>query len=257
MPNVPAKFISLHGGEEELWQRSLDSVASNQDLFDHLDLLERAMDVLDTLRRHGADDENTKTIRLLGIRVFNSFATAWKLAGSGYYQASAMILRDVLETTNLVNAFHSDSTLVERWRNADPKTLINDFGPRKIRKILDDNQGWGSSRRGEIYAMFCNLATHPSAEGFAMLRPKGMDAHMGPFFDESALRAVLEETGKLAAQCGVVFFQWIDSSTDATLPVSRRYMLGAMEYFGKYIGKPYSPEEIAEVSRIFSLPASD
>lgn len=35
-----------------------------------------------------------------------------------------------------------------------------------------------------------------------MLRPKGMDAQIGPFFDITAFEAVLSEMGRLAIQVG-------------------------------------------------------
>ena len=35
-----------------------------------------------------------------------------------------------------------------------------------------------------------------------MLKPAGMEVHMGPFIDELTLEAVLAETAKLAVQAG-------------------------------------------------------
>ncbi|WP_237051005.1 JAB domain-containing protein [Lysobacter capsici] len=68
---------------------------------DQWDMAERAMYVMDKLRQHyQADDE--LVISHLAIHVFNGFATAWKLMASGYYQAAALTLRDIIETTNLV-----------------------------------------------------------------------------------------------------------------------------------------------------------
>ena len=252
MPKIPERLQYLHQAEEELHERTIELVTANEDLTDHLDIMERAMNVLDVLRKQNASgDEDERTVALLGIRVFNSFATAWKLTASGYYQAGTMILRDVLETTNLVNAFLADPALIEQWRKADRKSLLNDFGPATIRRLLDDRQGQGKSRRGEIYAMFCSLGTHPTAEGFALLRPRGLDAHIGPFVDITALRAVLEEVGKLAAQAGSTFCVSFDGSQDGTDAASHRFMLGAMDYFGKYIGNPFSPERRAEIERLF------
>src|SRR5690606_31983370 len=118
------------------------------------------------------------------------------------YQVATLILRDAIETIYLVNAFSADRSLVAKWRTADRQTLIREFGPASIRKLLDAHMGHGKSRRGEIYAKFSTLAAHPSVDGFAMLRPKDQDAHNGPFFDPTALRAVLEEAGMLAVQAG-------------------------------------------------------
>lgn len=249
---VPANLLSLHQGEEELRQRAVRLVEGNSDLADHLDLAERAMDVMDMLRQHYQADDDERAISHLGIRAFNGFSTAWKLMASGYYQAATLILRDIVETTNLVNAFHVDRALIEKWRKADRRTLKQDFGPAAIRKILDDAAGLGKSRREEIYIKFSTLAGHPTLDGFAMLRPAGMDAHIGPFSDLTALRAVMEEMGMLAPQAGFAFCIYLDESIDACRQVTHRFLTGAMDYSGKYLGKAYSTAERAEVDRLFA-----
>ena len=53
-----------------------------------------------------------------------------------------------------------------------------------------------------MYRLFSELAGHPSMEGFAMLRPKGLDARIGPFLDPTALEATASELGRLAIQVG-------------------------------------------------------
>lgn len=249
---VPANLLSLHQGEEDLRQRALILVETNPDLADHLGITECAMDVMDTLRQHYQADDDERTISHLGIRAFNGFATAWKLMASGYYQAATLILRDIIETTNLVNAFHVDRALIEKWRKADRRILKRDFGPAAVRKILDDAAGLGKSRREDIYIKFSTLAGHPTLDGFAMLRPNGMDAHIGPFSDITALRAVLEEMGMLAPQAGFAFCINLDTSIDACSQVAHYFLAGAMDYSGKYLGKTYSDEERSEVDRLFT-----
>lgn len=249
---VPVNLLLLHQSEEELRQRAVHLVERNSDLADHLDLAERAMDVMDMLRQHYQADDDERAISHLGIRAFNGFATAWKLMASGYYQAATLILRDIVETTNLVNAFHVDRALIEKWRKADRRTLKRDLGPAAIRKILDDAAGLGKSRREEIYIKFSTLAGHPTLDGFAMLRPAGMDAHIGPFSDLTALRAVMEEMGMLAPQAAFAFCIYLDESIDACRQVTHRFLTGAMDYSGKYLGKAYSTAERAEVDRLFA-----
>ncbi len=50
--------------------------------------------------------------------------------------------------------------------------------------------------------MFCDLASHPSPNGLAMLHPTGMDAVSGPFLDPETLKATVSELGRLAIQVG-------------------------------------------------------
>lgn len=252
MPKVPDNLLLLHQGEEVLRQRALSLIETTADLADHLSITERAMDVMDMLRQHYQADDDERAISHLGIRTFNGFATAWKLMASGYYQAAALILRDIVETTNLVNAFHIDRSLIEKWRKADRRTLKRDFAPAAVRKILDDAAGRGKSRREEIYIKFSTLAGHPTLSGFAMLRPQGMDAHIGPFSDPTALRAVLEEMGMLAPQAGFAFCIYLNTNIEACRQVANYFLVGAMDYSGKYLGKTYSDEERAEVDRLFA-----
>lgn len=252
MSKVPANLLLLRQGEEELHQRAVRLVEDNPDLANHLDLTERAMNVMDMLRQHYQADDDERAISHLGIRAFNGFATAWKLLASGYYQAATLILRDIVETTYLVNAFHVDRALIEKWRKADRRTLVRDFGPAAVRKILDAAAGLDKSRREEIYIKFSTLAGHPTLDGFTMLRPLGMDAHIGPFSDLTALRAVMEEMGTLAPQAGFAFCIYLNTSIDACKQSAHYFLTGAMEYSCKYLGKPYSAAERAEVDRLFS-----
>jgi len=250
--SIPANLLLLHQGEEELHQRALHLIAAAPDLADQLDIVERAMDVMDKLRQHYQADDDERAISHLAIRAFNGFATAWKLMASGYYQAATLILRDIIETTNLVSAFYTDRSLIEKWRKADRRTLKQDFVPVAVRKILDDHAGLGKSRREEIYIKFSTLAGHPTIDRFAMLRPQGMSAHMGPFSDATALRAVLEEMGMLAPQAGFAFCVYLDTALEDCSAVAHRFLTGAMDYSGKYLGKSYSAEERAEVDRLFA-----
>jgi hypothetical protein len=147
---------------------------------------------------------------------------------------------------------HTASAKRLKWRKADRRTLKRDFGPAAVRKILDDDAGLGKSQREAIYIKFSTLAGHPTLDGFAMLRPKGMTAHIGPFSDLTALRAVLEEMGMLAPQAGFAFCVSLDTSIVACSQVAHHFLTGAMDYSGKYLGKPYSDEERVEVDQLFA-----
>jgi SAM-dependent methyltransferase len=64
------------------------------------------------------------------------------LALLGYSQNSALILRDVLETVFLIDYFAGDRTPIERWRFAEKKARMKDFGPVKVREALDARDGF-------------------------------------------------------------------------------------------------------------------
>lgn len=160
------------------------------------------MDVIDEMRQVVDDDDDAATVTLLSMRVFNSLGSATSTGLSGYYQSAAMILRDVLETVFLLDYFGTDRALIARWRTGDTRARDRDFKPVKVRQALDERDGTDSRMRERMYKMFCDLASHPSPNGFSMLRPKGMDAVNGPFFDVTAMEALLSELGRLAIQVG-------------------------------------------------------
>lgn len=249
---VPANLLLLHKHEEEsMWAKSLELVNKSPDLADHLDMMERAMDVLDMLRKHHTATDHDRALTMLGLRCFNSFAASWKLTATGYYQASAALLRDIIETSELVDYIREDPELIQKWLVAERKQRVSQFGPKSVRDALDKRMGLGKSQREAVYQKFCNLATHPSPVGFAMLCPTGMDAHNGPFVDPAFLRGVLEETGRLAALAGFVFVMLLDKPDIGCKQVEHRFLIGVMDYSGKYLGKTYSHEERAELDEIF------
>ncbi|WP_449446582.1 hypothetical protein [Thermomonas brevis] len=254
MAAIPANLLLLHHGEETLWQRSLTQIQADPDLADHLDLTERVMDAIDVLRKSFTASDDERAISHLGLRTFNNFATAWKLAASGYYQPAVSLLRDIIETINLVSYFQIAPGELARWRAADARTLKNDFSPAPIRKALDDHAGRGKSKREAIYRKFSVLAGHPNMAGFAMLRPRGMDAQIGPFSDVTALRAVLEEMGMLAVQAGFAFCIHLNERDPLGSASVKRFLTGAMDYSGKFLGRVYSAAERAELERLFATP---
>jgi len=249
--NIPENLQMLHEGEEGLRAKTIELVRQSPDLIDHLDMMERAMDALDMLRQHHVNSDDGKTIAQLGMRCFNSFAAAWKLTASGYYQPAIAALRDLIESSELVDYFYGSPEKIEFWRNADPKQLVREFGPTVIRKALDDRAGMGKSRREVIYKKFCTLGSHPTLNGFVMLRPNGVDAVIGPFVSTNLLRPVLEETGQLAARVGFVFNLYLDTSIQPCRQTAHRFLSGAMDYSGKYLGKVYTPADREEVDRLF------
>ena len=187
-------------------------IASDPRLQLHLVVTEAAMDLADVLRQSPTSDEDLKVVQMLAMRTFNAFGASLKLALSGYHQNSGLILRDVLETTFLLDLFRGDPSLVARWRFADKKARMKHFSPMKVREALDARDGNTSKRRFEMYEMFSELAGHPNMNSHLMMRPeKGGDAVIGPFMEFTTLHAGICEMGRLAVQVG--------ESLDAFFPV--------------------------------------
>ncbi len=210
---LPENLQRLHSCEEQLRAKAFDFISKDDRLTKHLQITELAMDVIDIFRRWETEDEDIKVIQMLGLRIFNDMAAAIKLVMSGYNQSSALILRDVLETVFLIDLFRSDRSAITRWRMAaTAEERLKEFRPVRVREKLDCRDGFTEKKRMEMYKLFSELAGHPSMQGFSMLRPKGMDAQMGPFIDSTALEAVVSELGRLAVQVGELISAFMPDS---------------------------------------------
>jgi len=206
---VPENLICLHHGEEQLRVKAIEQLASDQISLLHLTVVERVMDLADVLRQHETDDEDLKLIQVFGMRCFNAFASSTKLTLSGYSQTAALLLRDVLETTFLLDLFRGERALISEWRLADKQARKKKFGPIHIRMKLDNRDGLTNLKRAAAYDLLSELAAHPTMQSVAMLRPLNMDAQIGPFIDNTVLTAVLAEMGKLAIQVGEQLYEFV------------------------------------------------
>lgn len=202
---LPEKLALLYQSEEVLRQRALEAVAGDPHVALHLVVVEQTMDLADLLRMYETSDEDLKVIQMLGMRAFNALGASLKLALSGYGQNSALIMRDILETTFLLNLFNGDRAAIKRWRMADKKERVKQFSPVRVREALDARDGFTGKKRAEVYELFSELAGHPNMKSVLMMRPqKEGDAVIGPFIETGALSAVLSELGRLAVQVGEI-----------------------------------------------------
>ncbi len=202
MWSPPANLIRLHAVEERCRAEALALIASDADLQKQLVLIERAMDALIVTARRSTESENEETVQLLALRLLSDCAAALKLLLGGYAQASAMALRDVLETGYLVTYLAEDPCRIPMWRKADSRSLETDFAPAVIRKALDKPNGFRDGQRAARYAVLCKMALHPTFESFRLLAPDGQRCHGGPFTDRRILTGVLKEMALIV--CAVV-----------------------------------------------------
>ena len=200
------------------------------------------MDLADTLRQASNDDEDSKVIKLMGMRMFNALAASLKLALSGYGQNSALIMRDILETVFLVDFFGHDRAAVARWRLADRKGRMKEFSPIRIREALDTRDGNTKKKRAEMYEMFSELSAHPTMQSAELMRPvKGGNAVIGAFVESTSLDAVLSELGGLAVQVGEVLGVFAPSDFNKSQGVLLRFAktkgMWLLEFYPKPPGR--------------------
>ncbi len=252
MSPIPENLERLHSGEEFLRSKSLEAIEGDEDLSRHVAVIEKAMDVLNLLSMNPSpgEDENAKAVRLLGMRLFNGCAAAFQLMVSGYYQSAAMVMRDLLETAFLLGFFRHNPGKISDWRTANDATRKKVFSPIKIRIALDEKDGFTKKKRAAAYESLCELASHPTYKGLQMLAPKGQAHHCGPFFDSTALKALVEELVKLTIQAGQNYSLFFEGETKAKMETKIYFMEACGEWFERYFGQSFERKDIDEMKAL-------
>ncbi|SBV31871.1 conserved protein of unknown function [uncultured Sphingopyxis sp.] len=206
--NTPDNITRLHSGEEKLRVESLRRIAEIPDLATHLLMVEQTMNLIHALLPSTeVTDEYQLELGNLGIRCFNALASCLKLALSGYYQAAAIHIRDLLEMAFLLDYFSMDPALVTQWRTMSDRDRKKAFKPVAIREALDKRDGFTKQKRKAAYEQLSKLAGHATPEGAVMLAPDPnvSTVHCGPFLETTALRAVLSEAALTSIQAAGAF----------------------------------------------------
>jgi len=249
---LPENLLRLHSGEEFIRSKSIEAIERSPDLVAHIEMIEASMDSLDYFARsHKAINEDELTLQLLLIRLFNATASALKLAMAGYYQNSALIQRDMLETIFLLDYFTIDVKLIAQWRSADKKNRLKLFKPAFVRETLDKRDGFTTKKRARAYDLLCELAGHATYDGFRMLTPiPGGQAHCGPFFEVTSLDALISELAKHCAQTSHApqkyFVPTKRSDVEAKILIIENQRRWATRFFG-------STFDNSDVARLRSL----
>ncbi len=243
MTSFPDNFLRLHAGEEFLRAKSIEAIEADADLTMHAAALASSMDLIDYFARHYVNETDDQlTIQLLGIRLFNGTASALNLALAGYYQTSALQQRDLLETAFLLDYFALQPTSVAIWKTSDEKARISVFAPAKIRTALDERDGFTERKREAHYKLLCTLAGHATFDGFRMLTPiPGGDAHCGPFFEETALKATLSELARIGIMGGQNFTKFFGAKTRADNLAKILFMEAHGPWFERFYNRPFDP----------------
>ena len=128
-------------------------VQADPKLLGRLELIHSAYDLLPVLIRHvSCKDECELAFLRLAVRLFNSAASALKLARSGYYQPSLSLIRDVIEIQFLIDLFRRNPNELSLWVRLPAKDKEKQFKPYQVRKKLDEADGFKEQQRGRAYS---------------------------------------------------------------------------------------------------------
>jgi hypothetical protein len=129
------------------------------------------------------------------------------------------------------------------------KEREKEFSPFKIRTALDEKDGFTEKKRAAAYKLLCELAGHATPEGFVMLVPDRSKStvHCGPFFEITALQAVLSEAAKLALQAAQAFRGVIKNRNIVQREVLIDFMQIEDEWLSRFFDTPSKSAEIVEL----------
>jgi hypothetical protein len=240
LPRLPDNLEGLHKEEERIRTDALLAINANSALKDHMNMIHASMNVIYTFTHEyqkRTDDE--LTIQLLGIRLFNSSASALALMLVGYYQNSVALLRDLLETGFLMDYFSIDRSKIQEWQRSNEQERKNKFGPVEIRKALDGRDNATEQKRAQIYKLMCTHGTHPTYNGFQLVAPNGL-GKVGPFFNENFLRGLIEELVKRVGHLALVYVEHFENAPADFLKVKLDFMNTLEPWVEKYLGTALS-----------------
>jgi hypothetical protein len=111
-------------------------------LFPTTGMVAEAMNAIWTFTHdHDHESEDELALQLLGIRLFNAAGASIKLALSGYYQKAFDQLRDVIETSFLVDYLSTYPAEIDEWRRADQKKRMSQFGATSLQRSAPQAPG--------------------------------------------------------------------------------------------------------------------
>jgi hypothetical protein len=242
---IPPNIITLGEREAQLRGRSLDIIAADEALLDHMHTIEAAMAAAyeHVINRPDRTPEEL-TIQKLGIRLFNDLASALSQGLAGYYQQAFGTLRDLVELQFLFDDFSGDHVRISRWASMERREREREFNPRAVRERLDERYSHVGQKRRAVYQRFCTLASHPSPEGFRLTAPNG-DAIIGPFVELRYVKALMEELAVVGLQATINFTSLLPAHTDEERQAKQAFLYRCGPWLEKYL-----PNEIeAAVAR--------
>lgn len=254
MSTIPENLKLLHSSEEALRQKSIETIEGNDDLSRYIAMVETCMDMLQYTRENTPEiSEDQLIIALLGASVFNSIGSALKLMLSGYYQASGLQIRYVLETGWLIDYLKTDPALVQTWKVTPENERQTKFGPGLIRDKLDKRDGFTERKRAAHYKRLCVLCGHPTFASFNMLRPElGADAHMGPFFVQSLLEGCVQELVQCTIVAWMAVMRFFPPKTLLDYKARLHYLETQGDWMEKVFDKKPDPTPLNELKKLIA-----
>ncbi|WP_290689989.1 MULTISPECIES: hypothetical protein [unclassified Haematobacter] len=210
-------------------------LASDPDLSQHLGIINASLDLLSQIPAlHAERDANETALLRLGIRCFNSGASALRLLRCGYFQPAMTMARDLFEVQSLLLLFTREPGSLDAWLSLPDKERRNRFSPGAVRDRLDKLAGYTKKKRAQAYDLLCQQAAHANPGGFHLISPEG-ETRIGPFSDYGVLRSCSEELAQRLAFAAITFSCSIRTGQPDIRRVKADFVTRLADWQAKYL----------------------
>lgn len=179
-----------------------------------MDFLNDVIDVLHAvakLKYNGADEaegHRLVVIQTLGIRILNSIGAADELLAQGYFQQTAILVRDIMECSFLLDLFSRLPEHLQPWIDLGLDAGKKDYSPIKVRKMLEGLDGPEAAVRQQLYGFYSAHGTHPNSKGIIFIAPENA-VEIGPFADERRLVGLTGDITRMSILAATHIGRWL------------------------------------------------
>lgn len=199
-------------------------IASDGDMTRHLRMINTCLECLSRLPEfHHERNFSEITVLRLGVRCFNSGASALRLLRCGYFQPAVTMMRDLLEVCCLMDLFAKEPPSLRDWLSMTDKERMKHFKPARVRERLEKFDGSGVKERQAAYNMFSEIAAHANPNGHHLISPDNL-TRIGPFVDYSYFRPGIEELASRLSSATAAFCNLITTDEAAALAVKAQFV---------------------------------
>lgn len=209
-------------------------IASDEDLTRHLTLINSCLECLSRVPEFQLerDDQELNMLRL-GVRCFNSGASALRLLRCGYFQPAVTMMRDLLEVFCLMDLFVREPSSMQDWLSMANKDRMEHFRPVRVRKRLEKFDANRAKERQATYNMFSEIAAHANPNGYHLISPDNM-TRIGPFVDYGYFRPGIEELASRLSSATAAFCNLIEIDHARALEAKARFVADLMQWRKQY-----------------------
>ncbi|CAH0338938.1 hypothetical protein [Rhizobium sp. CECT 9324] len=198
-------------------------IASDSDLTRHIALIGTCLECLSLLPEfHKEGDVTELNVLRLGVRCFNSGASALRLLRCGYFQPAVVMIRDLLEVRCLMDLFVREPRALQDWLSMGDKDRMKHFKPVRVRERLDQFDGVNGDQRRAAYNLFSEIAVHPNPNGHFLISPEHA-TRIGPFFSYEYFRPGIEELVSHLSSATAAFCNLFETDNLAALNAKEKF----------------------------------